>query len=130
MIRGLRAAVNSPKRALPCAPVAGSNRAAVSNALNWVWLNALYISARNCRRARSLIGKILNKEMSKLFTPGPRSSGFCAVPIVPFAGSRKTLVSKFRLKVRSPLGSAALPMTSMRAARFGVPVTSYAVVVL
>ncbi len=41
MIRGLRAAVSSPRRVFTCSPVAGTKRAPVSKPLNCVWLKAL-----------------------------------------------------------------------------------------
>ena len=123
MIRGLLAALYEPKVPLTCLPVA-SKRAVVSIEVNCVWLNALYISQRSCTLNGSLTATFLIRDKSQLFTPGPRIMYFAEFPIVPTAGGANTLVSKLRLKVLSPELRLGLPVTTMRAARSGVPVMS------
>ena len=79
MILGVPAAVTCPKVAFVCAPVAGLKRAVVSSVVYWVWLKALYASARNSIRARSrYTATVFSRDRSQLLIPGPRNAVFAS----------------------------------------------------
>jgi hypothetical protein len=71
MMRGLRAALASPKLAFTWAP-AGSKRAVLSMVRNCVWLRTLNISQRSCSRRRPWPPrpKFLKKARFQLLMPG------------------------------------------------------------
>ena len=131
MIRAGRAAVISPKRALTWSPVAGSKRAVVSTPAELRVVERVVGLAAElepaCAHGR---GTLEQRAMSKLLIPGRAND----VPRRVADGSLRRHLEDARCrsngsKVRSPLGSTGLPVTSTRAPWVGVPVVSTAVVV-
>src|SRR5436853_2999302 len=55
--------------------------------LRFVWLSRLKNSARNWKRARSVMGMFLNSPVSHPKNPGPRKLSLPSVPNVPIAGT-------------------------------------------
>src|SRR5207253_2764145 len=104
-IRAAAAPLYQPKSLLICFP-AVSNLAAVSTALNCVWLNVLYVSRRNCALRVSLFPSaiFLNSEIFHLFLPGPRigSLGELPIPKLDVNGGLTASVLKACSLVRSP----------------------------
>src|SRR5205823_14479154 len=62
------------------APVWKSNTAFLFTSVHSSVLNALYSSARSCRRRVPPTGIFLNREMSQFMNPGPRYSSYRALP--------------------------------------------------
>ena len=100
-------------------------RAFVLNPLNWVWLKALYISARSwiCRSSLLPSRILLNIEISQLLVPGPvRTPRPESIPWLPLDAGWKTEVSINLVSVRSPRGRFGFPVITTRGAWVSEPV--------